>query len=78
MKLIKINFRQVAMSRGIKTAYELQARCGLAPSTAARFFRNDPKHLTIESLSKLVEGLNCEIGELLVRPPRASKRKTKG
>lgn len=73
MKLLKINFRQVAQSRGIKTAYELQVRCNLAPSTAARFFRNDPKHLTIESLSKLVEGLDCEVGELLVRPKRRAK-----
>lgn len=78
MKLLKINFRQVAMSRGVKTAYELQVRCGLAPSTAARFFRNDPKHLTIESLSKLVEGLDCEIGDLIVQPKRAAKRKAKG
>jgi DNA-binding Xre family transcriptional regulator len=72
MKL-KIRIREVAQSRGIKTAYQLQKRAGIQPSTAARLYRNDVTQVTLDTLGKLCEALDCHAGDLFVRPKPASK-----
>jgi DNA-binding Xre family transcriptional regulator len=73
MKLL-IRIREVAQSRGIKTAYQLQKKADLAPSTAARLYKNDVTLMTIETLEKLCEALDCDAGELFVRPKVRLKR----
>jgi putative transcriptional regulator len=65
---IKIRIREVAVSRGIKTAYRLQKTADLAPSSAARLFRNEVKEISVETMTKLCDALDCEPGELFVRP----------
>jgi DNA-binding Xre family transcriptional regulator len=71
MKL-KIRIREVAISRGIKTAYQLQKRAGLQPSTAARLYKNDVTQITLDTLGKLCEALDCHAGDLFVRPSAKS------
>lgn len=73
MKL-QIRIKEVAQSRGIQTAYQLQKRARLAPSTAARLYRNKVRLMTIETLEKLLDALNCDAGELFVRPTRKKSR----
>jgi DNA-binding Xre family transcriptional regulator len=72
MKL-KVRIREVAKSRGINTAYQLQKRAGLAPSTASRLYRNDARQISIGTLEKLLDSLDCDAGDLFVRS--ISKRK---
>jgi DNA-binding Xre family transcriptional regulator len=76
MKL-KIRIREVAQSRGVKTAYQLQKRAGLQPSTAARLYRNDVTQVTLDTLGKLCEALECHAGELFVKPERKPKATNK-
>lgn len=75
---LKINIRQVAESRGVKTAYQLQVKANLAPSTAARLYRNNITQITLDTLEKLCEGLDCEPSDLFVRSKSATKRRAKG
>lgn len=65
--VVKIRIREVARSRGLKTAYQLQKKADLAPSTAARLFRNDVKQMSLDTLQKLCDALDCDPGELFVR-----------
>jgi DNA-binding Xre family transcriptional regulator len=76
MKL-QIKIREVAKGRGIKTAYQLQRRADLAPSTAARLYKNIVSQITLETLDKLCETLDCDAGDLFVRPKKASRSKVK-
>jgi DNA-binding Xre family transcriptional regulator len=72
---MKIRIREVARSRGINTAYQLQKKASLPPSTAARLYRNDVKQVTLETLERLLEALDCDASELFVRTKRASRSK---
>ncbi len=76
MKL-QVKIHEVARSRGITTAYQLQKRAGLAPTSAARLYRNDVTQIMLETLSKLLEALDCDAGDLFVRPRAASRSKAK-
>ncbi len=67
MKL-QIRIREVALSRGVKTAYQLQRRANLAPSTASRLYRNNVTQMTVETLAKLCDALDCDAAALFVRP----------
>jgi DNA-binding Xre family transcriptional regulator len=66
MKL-RIRIREVALSRGIKTAYKLQIKAKIAPSSAARLFRNNVTQMSISTLEKLCLALSCSPGDLIVR-----------
>lgn len=77
MKL-EIKIREVAKSRGINTAYRLQKLAELSPSNASKLYRNDIVQISIETLGKLCEVLNCEPNDLFVKPKPVSRRaKTK-
>ncbi|HEX9929507.1 MAG TPA: helix-turn-helix transcriptional regulator [Pyrinomonadaceae bacterium] len=65
--MLKIRIREVALEKGIRTSYQLKKRAKLAPTTAVRCFNNQVKHLTIETLSKICEALDCEVSDLLVK-----------
>ncbi len=74
---LKIRIREVAQSRGIKTAYQLQKRADLKPSTASRLYRNQVSQITLETLDKLLTALDCEASDLFVRPKGAGRAKAK-
>lgn len=64
--MIKVNIQEVAIKRGIKTAYQLQKLMNLQPSLASKWYKNDLKMIGIESLNSLCEALDCEPSDLLV------------
>ncbi len=72
MKL-QVKIRQACLSQGITTAYQLQTKAGIAPSSASRLFKNNVTQFTLETLDKLCEALDCEPSDLLVRPKRKAK-----
>lgn len=74
---LKIRIREVAQSKDIKTAYQLQKKAGLMPSTASRLYRNQVSQITLETLDKLLEALDCEASDLFVKPKRAGRTKAK-
>ena len=73
---ITINIRETAEKRGIKTAYRLQKRAGLSPSNASRLFNNNIVQISIDTLGKLCDVLDCEPNDLFVVDK--SQKKSKG
>jgi excisionase family DNA binding protein len=63
--MIKVSIREIAIKRGIKTAYQLQKLMDLQPSQAAKWFKNELKQIGIESLNSLCEALDCEPSDIL-------------
>lgn len=66
MKEIKINIKEIAKKNGIKTAYQLQKKVNLSPSNASRLFNGNFKQISINTLGKLCDVLDCEPNDLLV------------
>lgn len=75
MKL-ELRIQQAAKRRGIDTAYKLQKAAGLTPTNASRLFNHKVKQLSLETLGKLCEVLNCEVGDLIVKAKRGRAKKT--
>jgi excisionase family DNA binding protein len=75
--MIKVNIRETAIKKGIKTAYQLQKAMNLQPSQAAKLYRNDLKMIGLDTLDRLCEILDCMPSDLLVYGSgRAKKEKT--
>jgi DNA-binding Xre family transcriptional regulator len=64
--MIKVNIKDIATKKGIKTAYQLQKLMNLQPSVAYKWFSDDLKMIGIESLNSLCEALDCLPSDLLV------------
>jgi putative transcriptional regulator len=73
MKL-QLKIRQVAERRGLRTAYALQKAAGLTPSNASRLFNHEVKQLSLETLGRLCAVLDCEVGDLIVKPKQGRAR----
>ena len=67
MKL-KVNIRQIAENRGIKNPYQLQKKVNLSPSNAAKLFKNNIVHISVITLGKLCEVLDCTPNDLFIIP----------
>ena len=65
---IKVRIREIAESRGITTAYQLQKLAKLSPSNASRLFNNKIVQISIRTLGKLCDVLDCEPNDLFVWP----------
>ncbi len=63
---IKINIREIAEKKGIKTAYQLQKKAKLSPSNASRLFNNNIVQISVDTLAKLCDVLDCEPSDLFV------------
>ena len=63
---VTINIQKVANSRGIKTAYQLQKKAELSPSNASRLYNNNIVQISIDTLGKLCDVLDCEPNDLFV------------
>jgi DNA-binding Xre family transcriptional regulator len=66
INVIKIRIREVAESRGITTAYQLQKLTGVQATVAAKWYKNDLKLIAIETIDLLCKKLNCTPNDLLV------------
>jgi len=65
INVIKIRIREVAESRGITTAYQLQKLTGVQATVAAKWYKNDLKLIAIESIDLLCKKLDCTPNDLL-------------
>lgn len=63
--MIESKIKQLAESRGFKSALELQRRADLTPPTALRLWRGVLTTYSVETLDKLCEVLRCQPGDLL-------------
>lgn len=69
--MVEVRIKERCLARGVTTAYQLQKAAQLAPSTASRLFNNDVTHVTMDTLGKLCDALDCDAGVLF---PRVSGR----
>jgi DNA-binding Xre family transcriptional regulator len=67
--MIKANIKEMAVRKGIKTAYQLQKAMNLQPSQAAKLYRNDLKMIGLDTLDSLCDALDCMPSDLLVYSP---------
>lgn len=65
--MVEVKIRERCEARGIRTAYQLQKAAQLAPSTASRLFNNDVTKVTMDTLGKLCDALDCDAGVLFPR-----------
>jgi DNA-binding Xre family transcriptional regulator len=69
--MIKVRIKEVAESRGITTAYQLQKATGVYPSMALKWFKNDLKAVDLKTLNLLCRVLKCQPEDLLEYTPDA-------
>ena len=77
--MVRLRIKEVAVRRGIKTAYGLQKAMNVPPGTAARLWRGQMAMIGLQTIETLCEALGCEPGDLIVREnaAKASARKAK-
>ena len=63
--VIKLRIREVAQSKGIMTAYQLQKLTGVQPSLAAKWYKNEIKMIAIDTIDLLCKKLDCTPNDLL-------------
>lgn len=61
---IKVKIKEIAQSKGIKNPYQLQKKAHLSPTNARNLFNNEITLISIETLGKLCEALDCEPNDL--------------
>lgn len=71
---IEIKIQERCLELGLTTAYQLQKAADLAPSTAARLFNNEVGYLTRDTLDKLTDALDCDLGVLFPRMKPKGKK----
>ena len=62
---IQVQISEVAKIRGIKNPYQLQKKANLSPPNARNLFNNNITLISIETLGKLCEALDCKPSDLL-------------
>jgi DNA-binding Xre family transcriptional regulator len=73
VQMIDIQIRQRCEERGITNPYQLQKAADLFPAMASRLFHHKFGQISIETLDKLCEALECDVSALLVRLPDKKK-----
>ncbi|MDT7808000.1 MAG: Cro/C1-type DNA-binding domain [Acidobacteriota bacterium] len=75
---IRMRIRERCNALGITNASQLADRAKLTAPTAYRAYNNDIKQLTITTLEKLCNALDCSPGDLLVRIGGKSRKARTG
>jgi DNA-binding Xre family transcriptional regulator len=79
--MITFRVKDVAEKQGLKNAHGLQLKAGLASHVAARIWKGQVERISVETIDRLCEALECEPGDFIVRvreraePKRKSKAK---
>ena len=61
--MVKLKIREVALSRGIESAYQLQ-KLGFYPAQAAKLYNHRGAALDLATIDKLCIALECQPGDL--------------
>lgn len=74
--MVILTIQQAAKKRGITSSYQLMKLLNVPPGTAARLWRSEMKMVSLETLERLCEALDCELIELLSRVPNKKVRRS--
>lgn len=75
-RVIVYRIRELAVKKGLTTAYQLQMAMNIPPNTASRWWRGEFKHIETETLERLCEFFDCKPGDIIVRE-KEEKRTTR-
>jgi putative transcriptional regulator len=64
-KVLKNNLRLLMAKKGIRTMVELEEKSGVSRQVLDRLDKNKSKRLDFETIVKLCEFFECEVGDLL-------------
>jgi DNA-binding Xre family transcriptional regulator len=67
--MIRVNINRICFLSRVTTAYQLAKLCGFTPTLAYSLFNETFKQISLETLDKLCEGLECQPSDLLVYLP---------
>lgn len=65
MKVLKNNLRLLMAKKGVRTMVELEEKSGVSRQVLDRFEKDKSKRLDFETVVKLCQFFECEVGELL-------------
>jgi DNA-binding Xre family transcriptional regulator len=75
--MINIRVRELAEGRGLRNAHGLQLEAGLASHVAVRLWKGQVERISIETIDRVCEALDCEPGDFIVRVKLESRKKPK-
>ena len=75
--MVELRIQEVAMSRGITTAYQLQKALESHPAMAARLWKGNMDRIGLQTIDALCEALDCEPSDLIVRVKDGKRKKAK-
>ena len=67
--MIKNRIKEAAISRGIRTAYQLEKLLGCGSSAAYRIFAGDWTRVDLKTLDELCKALQCTPNDILEYTP---------
>lgn len=71
---LKIRIREKCLEKGIATAYQLQKQANLAPSVSQNLFSETFSEISLQTLEKLLEALDCVASDLFVKEPNEMQK----
>ena len=74
--MLKVQIKEIAQTRGLTTAYQLQKAVDVMPSVAARLWKGEFKQISVKTLDKLCTVLDVNAGDLFVCVPDESQKVT--
>lgn len=63
---IQVRLLEVMGKRNIRTIKEVSKKTGLSRKAVSTILKNQTHKMNTDTIAKICEGLECEIGELLV------------
>ena len=73
--MVKLATRELAVSRGITSSYQLQERLGTNARTASRLWKGGMKSISVEMINLLCSKLDCHPQDFITYTPEKKKRK---
>jgi putative transcriptional regulator len=74
--------RQLAEQKGLRNAHGLQLKAGLASHVAGRLWKGQVERISVETIDRICEALDCDPGDFIVRvrekPESKRKSRVKG
>ena len=67
--MVKLQVKELAQARGLKTAYDLAHAMNKPPPTPYRLWQGQVSAIKLEIIGELCRALNCQPGDLFVYTP---------
>lgn len=80
MSTVRLNVREASQARGVENPFQLSKRAEIGYALAHKLWNAQSSQVSLATMAKLCDVLDCEPGDLLVRskssPARSRARKS--